>query len=127
METKNLIIVIVIALCLLSLPVVYQLVKGANPAVGTWVYTVETPVGPWVQTLTLNADMSGTVLVTEPEAGSWPISDAKVDGESLSFVVVSEVEGQAVTFKFQGNIDGDVITGVYVSDFGNRRVTGTRK
>lgn len=127
METKHVVIItVVIVLAVALFPLLVSLMN-ANPAVGTWAYTVETPFGLWTQTLTLNADMSGTVSVTEPEAGSWPISNAKVDGKSLSYVVVSEVEGQAMTFEFKGNVEGDVMTGVYVSDFGNSRVTGTRK
>ena len=127
METKTVLIVIVVVLCIFMLPVVIQLVKGPNPAVGTWSYTVETPVGPWPQTLTLKKDMSGTISVTEPAPGSWPIKEVKVDGKSLSYIVDSEVAGQPMTFEFKGNVEGDVITGVYVSDFGNSRVTGTRQ
>ena len=127
MDTKHIVILAVVIILAVALLPLLASRMNANPAVGTWAYTVETPFGPVEQTLTLNADMSGTVSVTEPEAASWPISNAKVDGKSLSYVVVSEVAGQAMTFSFKGNVEGDVITGVYVSDFGNSRVTGTRK
>jgi len=126
-ETKTVLIVIVVVLGIFMFPVVVQMLKGPNPAVGTWAYTVETPVGPWTQTLTLNKDMTGKIVVSEPLPSSWPISDVEVDGKSLSYTVISEVEGQPMTFEFKGNVEGDVITGVYVSDFGNSRVTGTRK
>lgn len=126
METKYVVIIVVVIILVVLFPLLVSLLN-VNPAEGTWAYTVDTPLGPFPQTLTLNADMSGTISVTEPEAASWPITNAKLDGKSLSYIVKSEVGGQAITFEFKGNVEGDVITGVYASVLGNSRVTGTRK
>jgi len=126
MDKKNITIIAVVVILIALFPLLASLM-GSNPAVGTWAYTVETPFGPWSQTLTINKDMTGTVEVTEPLPGSWPITDASIDGKSLSYSVTSVVEGQRLNFDFKGNVEGDVITGVYASALGNSRVTGTRK
>lgn len=127
MESKKSIIVIVAVLCILAIPLVYQLVTGGHPAVGTWAYTVETPTGPLAQTLTLDADMTGFISVTEPVSASYPLSNVIADGQSLSFVVATGPAGQEIKFSFNGTVDGDEITGEYVSIFGTSKVTGVRK
>lgn len=100
---------------------------GASiPAVGTWAITVDSPVGLAEMTLTINADMSGAVSMTEPAEASFAISDAAVDGQSLSFSMEFEFQGQSIPATFQGTIDGDAITGEFMTDFGNAAVTGTR-
>ena len=100
---------------------------GSNPAVGTWATIVEAPTGPTPMTLTINADLSGTVSMTEPEEASFAIADVMVDGQSLSFSMVFQIQGQELPAKFQGTIDGDAITGEFATDFGNAAVTGTRQ
>ncbi|HIA46783.1 MAG TPA: hypothetical protein EYN96_02125 [Candidatus Hydrogenedentes bacterium] len=114
-------------MCVLAIPVVYRFTVGANPAVGTWAYTVQTPAGPLSQTLALDADMSGTIPVTEPATASYPKSNAIVDGQSLSFVVETGPAEQEIKFSLHGTVEGDSISGEYVSVFGNSKVTGTRK
>ena len=65
MDKKNITIIGVVVILIALFPLLASLLS-ANPAVGTWAYTVETPFGPWSQTLTINRDMTGTVEVTEP-------------------------------------------------------------
>ncbi len=99
---------------------------ASNPAVGTWTLMVESPLGTFPQTLTLNEDMSGTISATEPLELTFTFSNAMVDGQSLSFVFTGELLGQEFTSEFQGTLDGDVITGEYVTAQGNVPFTGTR-
>ena len=97
-----------------------------NPVVGTWTTQISTPQGEIAQTITFNADMSGTVSITLPEPRNIPFTYESVDGQSISFDLVVEIQFQDTTFKFTGNVDGDVITGQYDSDLGTVMVTGTR-
>lgn len=96
------------------------------PAVGTWATTVDSPAGVVDMTLTINPDMSGTVSMTEPAEATFAISDAMVDGQSLSFSVMFEFQGQELPATFQGTVDGDAITGEFETAFGNAMLTGTR-
>ena len=99
---------------------------ASNPAVGTWALIVESPLGTVPQTMILNEDMSGTIIVTEPLEMTLRFSNAIVDGQSLSFVFSGEILGQEFTSGFQGTVDGDAITGEYVTEAGNVAFTGTR-
>lgn len=99
---------------------------ASNPAVGTWAIEVDSPAGLAEMTLTINADMSGTVSMSAPAEASFDISDAAVDGQSLSFGVAFEFQGQGIQATFEGTIDGDTIAGEFITDFGNGAVTGTR-
>jgi hypothetical protein len=93
---------------------------AVNPAVGTWSYTAAMPTGLVAQTLTLTADMSGTVFDNRTGA-IFIISDAIVDERNLSFAVVMKIP-----LKFYGTVDGDAISGAYASDLGIAPVIGTR-
>lgn len=99
---------------------------ASNPLVGSWSLTVESALGTSEQTLTVNADMSGAVTTAEP-AATIPISNAAVDGLSVTFDIVFDIQGQELAAKFEGTIDGDSISGEYVTELGNGTVTGTRK
>ena len=99
---------------------------ASNPAVGTWDTTVDSPAGVIPMTITINADLSGSISLTEPEVATFDITDGMVEGQSLSFNVVLEFQGQEISAKFVGTIDGDAITGEFQTDFGNATVEGTR-
>jgi hypothetical protein len=45
----------------------------------------------------------------ESPRGSTPISEGKVDGDTITFKVVREMNGNSVTQKYVGTISGDVI------------------
>ena len=99
---------------------------ASNPLVGSWSLTVESALGTSEQTLTVMADMSGSVTITGLDS-TIPISNAAVDGQSATFDVVFDIQGQELAAKFEGTIDGDSISGEYVTDLGNGTVTGTRQ
>jgi len=58
----------------------------AGPS-GTWDCTTELPLGGLTHVLTLEPDLSGTLVVTEPTETSFSISSVHVAGELLTFVV----------------------------------------
>ncbi|HIA47098.1 MAG TPA: hypothetical protein EYN96_03805 [Candidatus Hydrogenedentes bacterium] len=100
---------------------------NVNPAVGTWDMTVDSPAGVLPMTLTINADLTGSILLTEPDEASFDITDTAVDGQALTFGVTLEFQGQEIAAKFNGTVDGDAITGEIETDFGNASVEGTRQ
>jgi len=118
---------------------------GASiPAIGTWDIGSEVAQsGAFLMTLTLKADMSGTILVVKPievsdkakssqgmtafRAITIPFSNAMVDGQPL-MIVPDEVLRQEFISELQATVDGDTITGEYVNEiYGNIAFTGTLK
>ena len=98
---------------------------ASNPLVGTWDLVVESQLGTNEQTLVVGSDLSGSI--TSADLGDSEISNAAVDGNSVTFDVTFDVQGNELPAKFNGTIDGDSITGEYVTDLGNGTVTGTRQ
>ena len=99
----------------------------ANPLVGSWDLTMESPLGTSHPTLMVAEDLTGNLNMTEPEELTIPISNTMVEGMVVSFDVTFDFQGQALAAKFGGTIDGDNITGEFVTDFGNATITGMRK
>lgn len=50
-------------------------------------------------------------------AGDAKVSDAKLDGKTLTFKVVRERDGQELILNYKGEVDGDTITGDVEFDF----------
>ncbi|MDP7638738.1 MAG: hypothetical protein QGG73_03350 [Candidatus Hydrogenedentes bacterium] len=99
----------------------------SNPAVGTWATTVTSPMGAFPMTLTLNVDMTGTVSSSGDLRESLAVSNAVVDGQTLTYGIVFDIEGQELPAVFNGTIDGDSLNGEYETAMGNATVTGTRE
>ncbi len=93
-------------------------VKTADPA-GTWTWV--TPPGPnggSDRTNTLKLKLEDSKLAGKVSAPGrdgqvveTSITDAKLDGETLSFAVIREFNGNSRTNKYSGKIAGDKITG----------------
>ena len=98
---------------------------ASNPFVGTWDLVVESQLGTNEQTLVIGSDMMGSI--TSEDLGDTEISNAAIDGNSVTFDVTFDIQGQELAAKFEGTIDGDSISGEYVTDLGNGTVTGTRQ
>jgi len=98
---------------------------ASNPFVGTWDLVVESQLGTNEQTLVVGSDLTGSI--TSADLGDTMISNAAVDGNSVTFDVVFDIQGQELPAKFEGTIDGDSISGEYVTELGNGTVTGTRQ
>ena len=98
---------------------------ATNPFVGTWDLVVESQLGTNEQTLVVGSDLMGNI--TSADLGDTAISNAAVDGNSVTFDVTFDIQGQELAAKFEGIIDGDSISGEYVTELGNGTVTGTRQ
>jgi hypothetical protein len=75
---------------------------------GTWKATVETPNGAMENTFTLKVDgdkLTGTI--TMGQFGEAPISEGKVDGDNVSFLVVREFNGNQFRINYKGKVAGD--------------------
>lgn len=91
--------------------------QAADPS-GSWTWTTPGRNGgpDRTSTLTLKADggkLTGQVSAPgrDGKAVETPISDGKVDGDSVAFSVVREFNGASVTAKYSGKVSADKITG----------------
>lgn len=98
--TKKLLFVVAI-LCALTLAVM------AADVSGKWTWEQQGRNGNQTQTLTLKAD--GATLTGSLDGGRGPaeISEGKVDGNNISFVVKREINGNTMTTPYKGTLDGD--------------------
>jgi hypothetical protein len=92
--------------------------------VGKWEMTTTGQDGtPRTSTLTIKADMTGTYTGRNTET---PIKDLKVEGNQVSFKYTRSFNDQEFTMEFKGKLDGATLNGEFVSERGNRPVTGKR-
>ena len=91
--------------------------------VGKWNITVSTPMGEQTSTLTLNDDGTGT---TASQLGSSEFTDAKVDGDSVTFSVKIDAGGQEMVLNASATAEGDSITGKYETPMGDAPFSGKR-
>ncbi|MBX9789210.1 MAG: hypothetical protein K2Y37_09875 [Pirellulales bacterium] len=93
---------------------------------GTWNITIAGENGETYETvakLTQEGDaLSGTY---EGPAGEAKISDAKLEGNKLSFAVARERDGQKLVLNYKGTLDGDTMKGEVEFDFGGETRTTT--
>ena len=100
--------------------------KRAAPSglVGTWEMTTTSQDGtPRTNTLKINADMTGTYTGRNSET---PIKDLKIDGNQVTFKYTRSFNDQEVTMEFKGKLEGTTLNGEFVSERGNRPVTGKK-
>ena len=89
---------------------VFALVASAADVTGKW--TAQVPGRNGNQEMTLNLKQSGTELtgtVSGGRGGDQQISEGKVDGDNVSFVVVREFNGNQLKQTFKGTVSGDEI------------------
>jgi len=83
----------------------------AADVTGKW--TSERPGrGGETMTTTFNFKADGTALtgtVSSPMGGDNAISEGKIDGDNISFVVKMEMMGNEMTMKYKGTVAGDEI------------------
>jgi hypothetical protein len=117
------------SLWILALMAVCSLAALAADASGTWKATVETPNGAMENTFTLKVDgdkLTGTI--TMGQFGEAPISEGKVDGDNVSFLVVREFNGNQFRINYKGKVAGDEmkLTGEVVGMDRTFEMTATR-
>jgi len=97
----------------------------ANPFVGMWDVSINTPVGVMAATLDVTPDMMGTM--SSADLGETALQGITVTENAVSFNVVVDAQGQTLALSFAGMIEGDMLTGNFDSDFGAIPVTATRQ
>ncbi|MBV8817010.1 MAG: hypothetical protein JO022_01565 [Acidobacteriaceae bacterium] len=61
------------------------------------------------QTITLKADGNALSGSVSGRNGETPITDGKIDGDSISFSVVREFQGNSMKMNYTGKVSGDTI------------------
>ena len=82
----------------------------AADATGKW--TAEMPGRDGnTMTMTMNLKVDGSTVTgtVSGRRGDTPISEGKVDGDTVSFDVVREFQGNKMTTHYVGKMDGDTI------------------
>jgi hypothetical protein len=82
----------------------------AADATGKW--TAEMPGrdgNTMTMTMNLKVDGSAVTGTVSGRRGETPISEGKVDGDTVSFDVVREFNGNKMTTHYVGKLDGDTI------------------
>jgi hypothetical protein len=107
-----------VACALLLLGVAAQAENKAPAPAGTWSWTVPGRNGGPARTNTLTLRIQDSQLtgkISAPgragQVSETPITEGKVDGDTISFVVVREFNGNSTTNKYSGKISADKITG----------------
>jgi hypothetical protein len=67
--------------------------------------------------------MTGTYTGRNSET---PIKDIKVEGNQVSFKYTRSFNDQEFTMEFKGKLEGTTLNGEFVSERGNRPVTGKK-
>ena len=88
-------------------------------AVGTWIVTIQTPMGEQKPEITLRADGTGAMKTM---MGDTEFGDVIFSGDHVSF----RAEMGPVKFEFQGVVRGDLFTGSVSTPMGDQDVTGIR-
>ena len=91
-------------------------------AVGTWVMTMQTPMGEQQATVVFNEDGSGSMTSM---MGDLEISGVVYDGNDGNDVSFSASMGP-ISIDFAGTADGDTFSGTAKSPMGDSPVTGVR-
>lgn len=90
---------------------------GANDLTGTWKGVITTPMGAHDIVLLLDAkdgSLSGSLKGAMPDGKPYPISDAHLEGDQLTFkLVVPGPGGKTVAFGFKGTVAGNRIAGIH--------------
>lgn len=110
---RNLYSVIKLTACLLvTLGFLAQAEDKKSDPTGTWKWSFTTQNGQTRET-TLKLKLDGDKLTgsISGRGGETDITEAKLDGESISFQVTREFNGNKFTQKYTGKISGDTIKG----------------
>ena len=98
------------SISLLLLMLVFVLTASATDISGTWKAAIETPNGPLETTYQFKVDGNKLTGSTSNQImGETAISDGKVEGDNLSFVVKGSLNGSEITLNYKGKVTGGEI------------------
>jgi len=93
---------------LLSLFAVFVFTASAADVSGTWKAATETPNGSFETTFKFKVDGGKLTGTTSNQfAGEQPISEGKVEGDNVSFVVSGSFNGNDFKLNYKGKLAGD--------------------
>lgn len=100
--------------CILFL--LFALTASAADVAGTWKGTVETPNGAMENTFVFKTDgdkLTGTVSMGQ--FGDAELSEGKVDGDNLTFVVARNFNGNEFKLNYKGKVkDNQIVLNVTI-------------
>ena len=92
---------------LLILIAAFALTASAADITGTWKASFETPNGNFETTFTFKADGAKLTGKVSSQMGESDISDGKIDGDNVSFVVVRNFNGNEFKLTYKGKVAGN--------------------
>lgn len=110
---------------MLALMGVFAFVAAAADVTGKWTAEIPGRNGN-TQNVTFNLKADGSNLTgnMSTQRGELPISDGKVDGDSISFNTVMKMQDNEITMKYKGKVSGDTIKFTRTVNFnGNERTS----
>ncbi|MCX6622949.1 MAG: hypothetical protein NTY38_18160 [Acidobacteria bacterium] len=96
-------------LSLLALILLGATLLSAADVTGKWTGEVQGRNGKYEITLNLKADGAALTGTVTGRAGENPISDGKIDGDTISFTQSIERDGNKMTWNYKGTVAGDEI------------------
>ena len=81
----------------------------AADVTGKWTYEMQGRNGAMTGTLNLKADGNTLTGTVTGRGGETEISDGKIDGDTVSFIVIREFNGNKVTMKYTGTVSAEGI------------------
>jgi hypothetical protein len=98
----------VLALAGITFSLLTAALPAAADATGTWTGTMATPNGEVPVSFTLKEEGPAlTGSTAGPDGTATPITDGKVDGDNVSFVVNLDFNGMPFTMSYTGVVKGD--------------------
>ncbi len=93
---------------LLAIMAVFVITASAADVSGTWKGSVETPNGAMETTFVFKVDAGKvTGTATMGQMGESPISEGKVDGDTVTFAVVRQGPNGEFRINYSGKATGD--------------------
>jgi len=106
---------------LLVLPAVFAFTASAADISGTWKASTETQNGTFETTFVFKVDGAKvTGSTSNMMMGETPISDGKIEGDNLSFVVNANFNGNEFKLDYKGKVNGNEIKLVLTLPRGDR-------
>ena len=94
---------------------------------GKWTAEMKTPDGETrTSTYTFKADGAKLTGTIGSPMGEREISEGKIDGDNISFVISFERDGNAVKINYAGKVSGDELHMTVTTPRGERKITAKR-
>lgn len=98
----------------------------ADP-IGTWEITMEGPMGPMVNHLTIREEGGLHFASMATPQGEAEIGEIQVDGDHVEFSFSRAMGPRTMTMSYVCDVDGDTMIGKAISPRGELPFTGTRQ